>query len=130
MDIAFGRVTPVLRIFDIAKADEFYLGFLGFGLDWEHRFDDNAPCYRQISRGGLMLHLSEHHGDGSPGARVRVQTSSVEALQREFAAKGYRYRRPGLERTSWDTLEVTVCDPFGNQIVFWDVAVAKEDSTA
>jgi len=28
-----------LRIFDIAKADEFYQGFLGFSVDWDHRFD-------------------------------------------------------------------------------------------
>jgi hypothetical protein len=69
--VLFQQVIPILRIFDVAKADEFYLGFLGFGRDWDHRFDDNAPLYRQISRNGLVLHLSEHHGDGSPGARLR-----------------------------------------------------------
>ena len=35
--------TPILRIFDEAKAREFYLDFLGFRLDWQHRFDDHAP---------------------------------------------------------------------------------------
>jgi hypothetical protein len=41
-------VIPVLRIFDIAKAGEFYLDYLGFHIDWDHRFDDNAPldCQR------------------------------------------------------------------------------------
>ena len=34
----FGAETPILRIFDIAKAREFYLDFLGFAVDWEHRF--------------------------------------------------------------------------------------------
>jgi hypothetical protein len=70
MDISFNWVVPVLRIFDIDKADEFYQGFLGFKVDWDHRFDQSAPLYRQISRGNLILHLSEHHGDGSPGARI------------------------------------------------------------
>jgi catechol 2,3-dioxygenase-like lactoylglutathione lyase family enzyme len=65
--ITFRRVIPILRIFDVAKADEFYLDYLGFRVDWDHRYDDNAPLYRQISRGDLVLHLSEHHGDGSPG---------------------------------------------------------------
>ena len=37
--------TPILRIFDEAKAREFYLDFLGFRLDWQHRFDDHAPLY-------------------------------------------------------------------------------------
>ena len=38
MEIVFDRVIPVLRTFDMAKADEFYLGFLGFAVDWDHRF--------------------------------------------------------------------------------------------
>ena len=48
MTIQFMSVVPILRIFDIAKADEFYQGFLGFKVDWDHRFDDNAPLYRQV----------------------------------------------------------------------------------
>ena len=89
MDISFGGVVPILRIFDIAKADEFYLGFLGFAVDWDHRFEPGLPLYRRVSRGGLVLHLSEHHGDGCPGARVRVATRGVEALHRELAGKRY-----------------------------------------
>lgn len=43
MDFNFTRVVPILRIFDIVKADEFYLGFLGFSVDWDHRFAPDAP---------------------------------------------------------------------------------------
>lgn len=118
MDIIFNRVVPILRIFDIAKADEFYQGFLGFTVDWEHRFDPGAPLYRQVSRGNLILHLSEHHGDGSPGARIRVMMEGVEAFHHEISAKGYRYMRPGLEKTPWGTLETGVIDPFSNLIRF------------
>jgi hypothetical protein len=46
-------VTPAIRIFDTVKAKEFYLGYLGFKTDWEHRYDDKAPLYTQVSRGGL-----------------------------------------------------------------------------
>ena len=118
MEIEFTRVVPILRIFDIAKADEFYLGFLGFSVDWDHRFDAGAPLYRQISRGNLILHLSEHHGDGSPGARLRVMMRGVEAFHREISSKGYRYMRPGLETTPWGMLETSAIDPFGNLIRF------------
>jgi len=31
------QVIPVLRIFSVERAKEFYLDFLGFTLDWEHR---------------------------------------------------------------------------------------------
>lgn len=118
MDIRFDSVTPILRMFDLAKTDAFYQGFLGFSVDWDHRFDDKAPLYRQVSRGGLILHLSEHHGDGSPGARLRVMMRGVEAFHREISAKGYRYMRPGLEKTPWGTLETGVIDPVGNLIRF------------
>lgn len=50
MEINFNWVIPILRIFDIAKADEFYLGFRDFSVDWDRRFDANAPLYRRISR--------------------------------------------------------------------------------
>jgi catechol 2,3-dioxygenase-like lactoylglutathione lyase family enzyme len=118
MEISFNWVVPILRIFDIAKADEFYQGFLGFSVDWDHRFDPGAPLYRQISRGNLILHLSEHHGDGSPGARIRVMMQGVQTFHAEISAKGYRYMRPGLETTPWGTLETGVIDPFGNLIRF------------
>jgi catechol 2,3-dioxygenase-like lactoylglutathione lyase family enzyme len=36
--MGFGKTTPILRIFDEAKAKEFYVEFLGFRVDWEHRF--------------------------------------------------------------------------------------------
>jgi len=57
------RSIPILRIFDEAKAREFYVDFLGFTVDWEHRFNDDAPLYMQVSRDGCVLHFSEHYGD-------------------------------------------------------------------
>lgn len=116
--IQFQQVIPILRIFDLRKADEFYLGFLGFGVDWDHWFDENAPLYRQLSRNGLVLHLSERHGDGSPGTRLRVMMTGVRAFHREISEKGYRYMRPGLETTEWGTIEIGAIDPFGNMIRF------------
>ena len=75
-------VVPVLRIFSVEKAREFYVDFLGFAWDWEHRFDDNAPVYAQVSRTGLVLHLSEHHGGGAPGALININMSGIEELHR------------------------------------------------
>jgi catechol 2,3-dioxygenase-like lactoylglutathione lyase family enzyme len=33
--MGFGKTTPILRIFDEAKAREFYVDFLGFRVDWD-----------------------------------------------------------------------------------------------
>ena len=118
MTIEFGRVTPVLRIFSLEKAREFYLDFLGFKVDWEHRFGPDFPIYMQVSRDGLSLHLSEHHGDGTPGSVVYVYIRGVEALHRELTDKNYRHNRPGLQKQDWGMLEFAVVDPFNNRIVF------------
>ncbi|UNI14803.1 hypothetical protein JDV02_001398 [Purpureocillium takamizusanense] len=119
MSIEFQYAIPILRIFDIAKADEFYLGYLAFKVDWDHRFGDNAPLYRQVSRGGLVLHLSEHHGDGSPGVHVRVGMKGLAAYHGELGAKGYRRMNPGIEEgPAPSTVEMAVVDPFGNRITF------------
>lgn len=114
---AFQQAVPIVRIFDVAKAHEFYLGFLGFSVDWEHRFGENFPLYTQVSRGGLRLHLSEHAGDATPGGNMVVYMTGIRAFHAELAAKDYRYMKPGLERQDWG-LEVTVIDPFNNRIRF------------
>ena len=122
MAIDFQSVIPILRIFDIIKADEFYLDYLGFKVDWDHRFDENAPRYRQISRGNLILHLSEHHGDGSPGVQVRIMMTGVAEFHCELTAKNYRYMRPGIkEGPAAGSQEMSIIDPFGNQIRFCQV---------
>jgi len=116
----FDAITPILRIFDVAKSHEFCLGFLGFEVRFEHRFDDNAPLYTGIVRDGCELHLSEHRGDGSPGSHIRVEVADIATLHRELTAKKYRLARPGLEQTPWKTKEVTVIDPFGNRLTFYE----------
>ena len=109
---------PMLRIFDEAKAKEFYFDFLGFTLYWEHRFEEGLPLYMQISKDRCILHLSEHHGDCSPGAAMRIETAGLEAFQRELAAKQYRYARPTIEATPWGSHDMSVTDPFGNRLTF------------
>src|SRR5579859_6980552 len=93
--ISFIRSVPILRIFSVEKAKEFYCGFLGFTVDWEHTFEPGMPVYMQVSRSGLRLHLSEHHGDGSPGVHIHVEMTGVDEFHREVTSKGYRFLRPG-----------------------------------
>jgi catechol 2,3-dioxygenase-like lactoylglutathione lyase family enzyme len=118
MTVQFGRVVPVFRIFSLDKAREFYLDFLGFKVDWEHRFAPDLPVYMQVSRAGLAFHLSEHHGDGTPGSLAYVYMNGVEDLHRELNAKNYRHNRPGLQKQEWGMTELAVVDPFNNRIIF------------
>ena len=112
------QTIPILRIFDVGKAKEFYVGFLGLTVDWEHRFDDAAPLYMQLSRGDLVLHLSEHHGDACPGSTVFVRMTGLGEYHREITSKGYGYMRPGIETAPWNARIMEVTDPFGNRLRF------------
>ena len=113
-----GGTTPILRIFDEAKAREFYVDFLGFAIDWEHRFEAGAPLYMQVSKDQCVLHLSEHYGDGVPGAALRIETNDVDAFQAELMAKRYKYARPGVDDMPWGTRDMSIKDPFGNRLTF------------
>jgi catechol 2,3-dioxygenase-like lactoylglutathione lyase family enzyme len=50
MAISFSRTIPILRIFSVEKAKEFYVGYLGFQVDWERKFEEVAPIYMQVAR--------------------------------------------------------------------------------
>ncbi|MEH7304830.1 glyoxalase superfamily protein [Neobacillus drentensis] len=113
-------LTPILRIFDEVKAKDFYLDFLGFVIDWEHRFEENLPLYLQVSYKNCILHLSEHHGDSCPGAAVRIEIGNIELYHAQLLSKEYKYARPGIEETPWNTKELCIHDPFGNKIIFFE----------
>ena len=79
---------PILRMFDVEKTKAFYVDLLGFQLDFEHRFEAGFPLYMQVSRGRLKLHLSEHHGDATPGSAVFVEMTGLDAFRAEIAKRG------------------------------------------
>ena len=108
---------PVIRMFDVVQARAFYLDFLGFEVDWEHRHTPDLPLYMQVSRSGCLLHLSEHHGDATPGGRNFIRVHGITELHAELQSKGYARQNPGLERMPWG-LQVEVTDPFGNRLTF------------
>jgi hypothetical protein len=118
MSMTLGPIIPVLRIFSVEKAQEFYFDFMGFKLDWEHRFGPDFPLHMQVSRGPFLLHLTEHHGGPCPGAQVFVEMRGIDELHRELAAKNYRYMKPAIEDSPWGARTLTVTDPFANRIMF------------
>ena len=118
--MSLGTITPILRCFDESKTREFFLDFLGFKVDWEHRFEDGLPLYLQVSKDGCVLHLSEHYGDCSPGAAIRIATSDVDAYQHELIAKQYKHARPGVEEMPWGGRQMSIKDPSGNRLVFFN----------
>lgn len=116
-EMNFWQTCPVFRSFDEAKAREFYLDWLGFDLLFEHRFHPGAPLYMGIGRSGLILHISEHHGDATPGSTVFVRMRGIRQFHEEVSGRPYANNRPSLQELAWG-LEMEVIDPFGNRIRF------------
>lgn len=114
-------IKPVLRIFDYDKTIEFYVDWLGFNIDWTHTFEPGAPKFMQASLRDVVLFLSEHHGDGSPGVHLTIDDfKGLADYHAQLIAKKYKYNGPGLEIPFWDenSITVTVIDPVGNQLTF------------
>ena len=110
----FGPTVPVLRVHDEARAREFYVDYLGFSVEWEHRFEPGMPLYLRVRRGEAVLDLSEHHGDGTPGTVVWLPIPSAAALHAELSRRPHSRLRPGIDRDAPGGPTIEVTDPFGN----------------
>jgi catechol 2,3-dioxygenase-like lactoylglutathione lyase family enzyme len=103
--LAFGGVTPVLRVRDVAASRDYYVQALGFQVNFE------TEDFVSVSRGGCCLFLCE--GDqGNPGSWVWIDGKDVDALYEEYKASGAKIRHAPTNY-SW-ALEMQVEDLDGN----------------
>ncbi|HPG11529.1 MAG TPA: glyoxalase superfamily protein [Chitinophagaceae bacterium] len=109
---------PILRIFDVQKAKEFYIDWLGFEIEFEHQFEPDTPYYIGIKREDIRFHLSEHHGDSVPGVRIFIICTELKQFFEELQSRPYKYYRPSLQETFYGTWQVHIQDPFGNGLSF------------
>ena len=93
------------------------MDFLDFDVNWEHRFEKNAPLFMQVSKSDCVLHLSEHYGDCCPGSAIRIDTDELDDYHKLLNDSQYKYYRPGIDEKPWGK-EISVKDPFGNRLIF------------
>jgi Glyoxalase superfamily protein len=99
----------------------FYLEYLGFTLDWEHQFEHGLPPYAQVSRSEAVLHLSEHHGDGSQHGVVRIPVRDITSLDEELLARPDSRIRPEIDPDALSAPggpTMQVIDPYTNILRF------------
>jgi len=118
MTVAFERVVPVLRMSDVAATKRFYCDYLGCTVDWQEG-DGDRPVYLQVSRDDLVLQLSSHHGDGTPGTAVIIYIDDLAALHRELHEAEYPFLSPGIEPHGGGHV-MTLLDPASNLLRFFE----------
>lgn len=83
----FEGVTPILRVQNVRASIDYYVGALGFKVDWE------TPIFASVSRDRAHVFLSE--GDqGNPGSWVWIGVTDAAALSDEYRRTGARIRHP------------------------------------
>lgn len=103
--VAFGQVTPVLRVRDAEASASYYVEHLGFQVGFR------TPGFISVTRGKCCLFLCQ--GDqGHPGAWVWIDGVDVEAVHAEYLTSGAKIRHPPTNYP-W-ALEMQVEDPDGN----------------
>ncbi len=117
VDAGLHAPIPILRMFDVDATKRFYVEYLGFQLDWQEGEGDR-PVFIQVSRGPVVLNLSSHHGDGTPGTAVLVHIDDVEALDAELRDRPYPFLSPGIEPHGVGR-EMVLIDPASNEIRFF-----------
>ena len=110
----------MLRIFDEAKAREFYRDFLGFVVDWQHPLSEvGSPLYMQVSSGNVSAPFVR----APRGCFARSGTPHRDREARRFLHDKFEGKLmtntpvPGDSRQKpWGTWETTVAEPsIGNQ---------------
>ncbi len=119
--IQIAQTIPMVRIFDEQKAREYYCDWLGFQIDWEHRFEEGMPVYMQVTLENLTLHLTGHAGDCTPGGKVFLKCTGLRAWQETLAAKSHSFKLPEVQDAFWGGIYIDLMDPFGNRLLFNEV---------
>jgi hypothetical protein len=123
---ARAATIPVLRIFAVDPALQFYVDFLGFTVDFGGpNGGPGTPYYGQVSFATTTLHLAEAAYDASQGATVFIWIDGIVELRErlnyrriEVPVWGPAVWTPEVEKAQWDGRVLTIADPFGNHLRF------------
>lgn len=118
-------IIPIVR----CRRMEISLAFYTKVLDFEcvEHAGNGDPTFSVLMRGGSLLLLSSHGGDGTFGQAILVLTDNVDALFHRFRERGLKTPgnpdaptevHEGPINQSWGTRELYVDDPDGNTVRF------------
>ncbi len=122
-DFTLESSIPVVRMLDETLGRAFYVDYLGYEIDWEHRFHDNveSPLYMQIRHDRSVLHLNGHATNDTPVCEVRIPVRNLARFNEYLRAKDADFEKPEIVDPRYEgrPTDMNLIDPFGNHLVFW-----------
>src|SRR5215471_8602719 len=118
-------IITTVRCRHMKRSIDFYTRVLDF--ECVEDGGDADPTVSVLMRGGSLLLISSHGGDGEFGQAILVATDNVDALFRKFRERGLKTPgnpddpaevHEGPIDQSWGTRELYVDDPDGNTVRF------------
>jgi catechol 2,3-dioxygenase-like lactoylglutathione lyase family enzyme len=118
-------IIPIVRCRRMETSIDFYTKVLDF--ECVEDGGDRDPTFSVLMRGGSLLFLSSHAGDGTFGQAIVALTDNVHALFHKFRTRGLQTPgnpdapaevHEGPINQSWGTRELYVDDPDDNTLRF------------
>ena len=107
------RAVPIIPGDDLKVAKEFYVGRLGFAVQWEAT-DDGRSGLMGLERGTIELTIDCPMSGHGRNACASLRVNSADAYYDEWRRKAEMKRPPHDEPWGARTFDLT--DPFGNTI--------------
>lgn len=116
-------VTPVFQITNYPQAVAFYIDWLGFNIDWEDGPAADGGRYLQVSRGSIVLHLTNALHESGTGSRAIAEFTGLLAFHHLLGQKQSAFPMPELQKTTWHdkVMQLELMDPAGNCLVLAEV---------
>ncbi|OAI41478.1 hypothetical protein AYO38_03575 [bacterium SCGC AG-212-C10] len=124
-------VIPSIRVQDVARSVQFYIGTLGFELQRGPDISDNNSL--KFGDAQIMIEASASFYSDAYNSAIRerlggrganafyIEASDLAAMYASVLAKGANVIDP-LAVRDWGQSEFTVEDPDGNWLTFWQAS--------
>ncbi|MEM9484219.1 MAG: glyoxalase superfamily protein [Cyanobacteria bacterium P01_F01_bin.116] len=118
-----GSIRPVIGVKSYEEAVEYYIGWLGFTIEWEWRQAPGNPVVMQIVRDGVAIQLIEGQ-EPPPNTWIQILLDDIVSFAEELNLK--RANSVTLDDNFPYVRQISTNDPFGNLLVFEQPVTPEE----
>lgn len=115
------HISPVLASSDVSRDIQWYETKLGFKNVYDSSAYSDGPIdYVVLGRDQLFFHMQFQFPKDMTSTDLKFQVQNIEPLFDELIANGLIPPGKITRQTGWNTAEVSLFDPSGNRITFFE----------